>query len=178
VIGFLPLISLAPRATGGGGELRDRCAMYIHLSCLDLGRVEFLSPVMLLSPECFCLTSVPGLGEGGCSFGYSFKLGGDMGVNFCFLRDDVGDSAGHHLRCSSCEFSGCSSALMAAERRFSMVTVKLLLRQISALQFFSEASGGFSDVSARSILPLSFALGGRSCLPRSWGLIPACRFVC
>jgi hypothetical protein len=99
-------------------------------------------------------------------------------VNFCFLRDDVGDGVGRHLRCLSCEFSGCSSASMAAERRFSMVTVKLLLQQISALQFFSEAGGGFSDVSARSILPLSFALGGRSCLPWSWGLIPACRFVC
>jgi hypothetical protein len=136
--------------------------MYIPLlSCLDLGRVGVLSPVVLLPPGCFCLTSVPGLGEGDCSFDYSFKLGGNMGVNFCFLRDDVRDGAERRLRCSSCEFLGCSSASMAAERRFPMVAVKLLLRQISGLQSFSEASGGFNDVSARSVLPLPFALGWR-----------------
>jgi hypothetical protein len=50
---------------------------------------------------------------------------------------------------------------MAAERRFSIVTVKLLLWQISGLQSFCEAGGGFGDVSARSILPLPFALGWR-----------------
>jgi hypothetical protein len=50
---------------------------------------------------------------------------------------------------------------MAAERRFSIVAVKLLLWQISGLQSFSEAGGGFGDVSAWSILPLPFALGWR-----------------
>jgi hypothetical protein len=84
-----------------------------------------------------------------------------MGVNFCFLRDDVGDGAGRRLHCLSCEFSCCSSASMAVERRFPMVAVKLLLRQISGLQSFSEAGGGFGDVSARSVLPLPFALGWR-----------------
>jgi hypothetical protein len=52
---------------------------------------------------------------------------------------------------------------MAAERRFPMVAVKLLLQQISGLQSFSEVGGGFGDVSARSILPLPFTLG--------WGIL-------
>jgi hypothetical protein len=53
--------------------------VYIPFTCcLVLGRVGFLLPMVMVEPGFFCLTFVFGQGVGGCSVGYSTKLGCEM----------------------------------------------------------------------------------------------------